>query len=117
MIDSRSSLTDLQKNVCVVYLQGFGNVGSWAARLLHEESGIVKAVGDVTGAVHNDSGLNIPALQAHVATAGAVSGFQGGDPIDPTALLAEKCDVLIPASIEGALTRYRRNHTLRKLVS
>jgi glutamate dehydrogenase (NAD(P)+) len=51
-----------------VYLQGFGNIGSWAARLLHEEGGIVKAVGDVTGAVHNSTGLDIPDLQAHVAT-------------------------------------------------
>ncbi|CAM6126084.1 unnamed protein product [Calypogeia fissa] len=86
-------------------IQGFGNVGSWTARLLHEQGGIVNAVSDVTGAIKNDKGLDIPALQKHVATVGGVKGFSGGEAIEGPALLAEDCDVLIPAALGGVLTR------------
>lgn len=87
-------------------LQGFGNVGSWTARLLHEQGGIVKAVSDVTGAIKNDAGLDIAAVQKHVAKVGGIKGFSGGEAIESQALLAEDCDVLIPAALGGVITRY-----------
>ena len=86
-------------------IQGFGNVGSWIARLLHAEGGKVVAVSDVAGAVRNPAGLDIPALVEHVAAHKTVAGFAGGDDFPAAALLGEACDVLIPAALGGVLTR------------
>ncbi|MDX2154257.1 MAG: Glu/Leu/Phe/Val dehydrogenase dimerization domain-containing protein [Bryobacteraceae bacterium] len=86
-------------------IQGFGNVGAWAARLLHAEGARIVAVSDVTGAVRNREGLDIPALTAHVATTGSVAGFPGGLPFDRESILAEECDVLVPAALGGVLNR------------
>ena len=63
----------------------------------------MKAVSDITGAVKNDKGLDIPALEKHVKKTGGVKGFEGGDEIDPTTILFLDCDVLIPAALGGVL--------------
>jgi glutamate dehydrogenase (NAD(P)+) len=86
-------------------IQGFGNVGSWAARFLHERKGKVVAVSDVKGGVRNPEGLDIPALAAHVRQHGTVQGFSGTDDVSNDALLALDVDVLIPAALGGVLTR------------
>jgi glutamate dehydrogenase (NAD(P)+) len=86
-------------------VQGFGNVGSWISRLLHERGAKVVAVSDVGGAVSNRDGLDIPALVAHVGATGGVTGFAGGDALDKAALLGFDCDVLIPAALGGVLNR------------
>ncbi|KAJ7536657.1 hypothetical protein O6H91_12G076500 [Diphasiastrum complanatum] len=84
-------------------IQGFGNVGSWIAQLVHEQGGKVKAISDVTGAVKNEAGLDIPALVKHAMETGGVQGFQGADALNPNELFAEDCDVLIPAALGGVL--------------
>ncbi|KAG6543899.1 hypothetical protein Mapa_014739 [Marchantia paleacea] len=89
-------------------IQGSGNVGSWTAKILHEQGGIVKAISYVGGAVKNDSGLHIPALVKHVSKNGGVKGYAGGDSLDYASILAEDCDVLIPA-LGGVLTRHKRS--------
>ncbi|MCS6776858.1 MAG: glutamate dehydrogenase [Chloroherpetonaceae bacterium] len=86
-------------------IQGFGNVGSWAARLFAEQGARIVAVSDITGAVRNPEGLDIPALVQHVAQSGGVAGFAGGEAFAPDMLLAEPCDVLIPAALGGVLNR------------
>jgi len=86
-------------------IQGFGNVGSWVARLLHAEGGKVVAVSDVAGAVRNPAGLDIPALHEYVSSNQKLAGFQGGDVFPANELLAEPCDVLVPAALGGVLTR------------
>jgi glutamate dehydrogenase (NAD(P)+) len=86
-------------------IQGFGNVGSWIARLLYAAGAKIVAVSDVAGAVRNAAGLDITALSEHVAAHKTVSGFAGGDAFPAAALLAEPCDVLIPAALGGVLTR------------
>ena len=86
-------------------IQGFGNVGSWAARLIHARGGKVVAVSDVNGAVRNTAGLDVPALVDHVTKTGGVSGFTGGEACPNDAILSEPCDVLIPAALGGVLTR------------
>jgi glutamate dehydrogenase (NAD(P)+) len=88
---------------CVI--QGFGNVGSWAARLLAEHGAAITAVSDVTGAVHNPKGLAIAALDAHVHKTGGVRGFEGGDAFPAEQLLFEQCDVLVPAALGNVLTQ------------
>ncbi|KAF5181752.1 Glutamate dehydrogenase [Thalictrum thalictroides] len=86
-------------------IQGFGNVGSWAAKLIHERGGKVTAVSDVTGAVKNPNGLDIPALIKHTENNGALKDFNGGDAMDPDELLVHDCDVLIPCALGGVLNK------------
>ena len=86
-------------------IQGFGNVGSWAARLFAEAGGQIVAVSDARGAVANPRGLDISALAAHAAQAKTVGGFAGGEAIPKESLLGYPCDVLIPAALGGVLTR------------
>ena len=85
-------------------VQGFGNVGSWVARLVAEAGGTIVAVSDVGGAVRNTAGLDVTALAAHVAATGSVVGFAGGEPMSAELLLAEPVDVLIPAALGGVIT-------------
>lgn len=97
-------------------IQGFGNVGSWTARLLFERGGKVRAVSDVTGAVMNNAGLDIPALQEHVQKTGGVKGFAGGDAIDGSTILFLECDVLIPAALGGVLNKDNAGEVKAKFV-
>eukprot|EP00250_Pteridium_aquilinum_P006937 c16757_g1_i1 orf=219-1454(-) len=97
-------------------IQGFGNVGSWTARLLFDRGGKVKAVSDVTGAVMNNAGLDIPALQKHVEQTGGVKGFAGGDATDGSTILFMECDVLIPAALGGVLNKENAGEVKAKFV-
>jgi glutamate dehydrogenase (NAD(P)+) len=87
-----------------VVLQGFGNVGSWAARLFYENGCRVLAVSDVDGGVYNPNGLDIPGLVQHKASGGTVPEFAGGDRISNAELLELECDVLTPAAIDNVIT-------------
>lgn len=85
-------------------IHGFGNVGRNAAQLLMDEGVKIVAVGDSAGATTNARGLDIPKLTHHKENKDhTVLGFSGGDDISNEELLGLKCDVLIPASLEGVL--------------
>ncbi len=86
-------------------VQGFGNVGSNAARLLHEAGGKILAVSDVSGGIRNPAGLDIPAVIKHVRETRGVAGFPGSTPISNEDLLVSECDVLVPAALDGVITR------------
>jgi len=87
-----------------VAIQGFGNVGSWAARLFEEAGATVVAVSDITGGYHDASGLDVPALWEHVAAEGDLGHYDDATAITNEELLALDCDVLVPAAIGGVLT-------------
>lgn len=87
-----------------VALQGFGNVGSWAARLMAEQGAKIVAVADHGGAVAHEPGLAVPALAEWVASNGTVAGFAGGDAVDGADVLTWDADVLVPAALENAIT-------------
>jgi glutamate dehydrogenase (NAD(P)+) len=93
----------VQLNEVSAAVQGFGKVGSHAARFLHDAGTRVVAVSDESGGVFRSDGLDIAALIRHVQTTGNVAGFDGGDPIDNTELLALDVDMLVPAAVEGVL--------------
>jgi len=84
-------------------VQGFGNVGAVAARLLWNDGCLIAAVSDVKGAIWNPNGLDIRQLETHVAEAGTVVGFPGADAVSHTELLSLPCDVLIPAAIGSVI--------------
>ncbi|KAL7167022.1 hypothetical protein ACSBR2_037643 [Camellia fascicularis] len=86
-------------------IQGFGNVGSWAAKFIHERGGEIVAVSDITGAVENPNGIDIPALLKHKDSTNSLKGFNGGDAMDPNNLLIHECDVLIPCALGGVLNK------------
>lgn len=88
----------LELRGCRVILQGFGNVGSVAARLLAQDGCLVVGVADINGAVWNRRGLDIPALERHVAETGTIVGFPAADRASGADLLTESCDILIPAA-------------------
>ncbi len=88
-----------------VALQGFGNVGSFAAQFLAEKGARVLGVTDMSGGVWNPEGLNIPLLLAYAKEKGAVAGFPGADLITNERLFAAPVDLLIPAALGGVLTK------------
>jgi glutamate dehydrogenase (NAD(P)+) len=85
-------------------VQGFGNVGSWAATFLRQRGGKVVAVSDVSGAVHYRPGLDIPSLTEHVKKTHSVVGFPGAETISHEELLTLDVDVLVPAALGGVIT-------------
>lgn len=85
-------------------IQGFGKVGAPLAFLLSSAGMRVVAVSDAGGAVLNEGGLNIPALSNHVAEAGTVAEFPGGEPIEQGQLWDVECELLVPAALGGAIT-------------
>jgi glutamate dehydrogenase (NAD(P)+) len=86
-------------------VQGFGNVGSHACRLIAERGGKILATSDVNGGIHNPEGLDVPALVAYMAQNRTIKGFPGAQPISNEELLLLECDVLIPAALGHVLTR------------
>jgi glutamate dehydrogenase (NAD(P)+) len=98
---AKSLGTELRGKTAVV--QGFGNVGSVAARMLWNDGVIIAGVTDFSGGVWNARGLDIPQLEAHVAEAGTVAGFPAGEPISNSDLLERPCDVLLPAAVASQL--------------
>jgi glutamate dehydrogenase (NAD(P)+) len=88
-----------------VVIQGFGNVGSWGARLLHEQGAKIVAVSDINGGIFDGDGLDVPSLGEHVARTGSVVGFAGAESIANDQLLLTECDVLMPAALGGVLTK------------
>ncbi|MDO5691461.1 MAG: Glu/Leu/Phe/Val dehydrogenase [Pseudomonadota bacterium] len=88
-----------------VAVQGFGNVGGTAGKLFADAGALVVAVQDHTGGIANDQGLDVPKLLEHVRATGGVAGFKGAEPIQPAEFWGAKCDILIPAALEGQVTK------------
>jgi glutamate dehydrogenase (NAD(P)+) len=86
-------------------IQGYGNVGSWTARLLAASGGIITAISDVTGAVRNPRGIDLAQLDAHVKKTGGILGFSGASDFPADQLLYEACDVLVPAALGNVLRK------------
>ena len=82
-----------------IVVQGFGNVGGVAARLLWREGCLIVGVGDAGGGVYSSRGLDIRQLETHVAESGSVAGFPGTDAVKGAELLELPCDILIPAAL------------------
>lgn len=88
-----------------VVVQGFGNVGSVAARLCAEQGMKVVGIGDHTAAFANESGVDVDAALRHVQENRWLAGFRGGEEIPARDLLELPCDVLIPAATENQITQ------------
>jgi len=85
-------------------VQGFGNVGSWAARLLKPFGSKLIAVEDVTGAIADENGIDPDELTKHVRAKGGVAGYPKAKPITHLAFLRTRADIFIPAALENQIT-------------
>jgi len=94
----------LPESGCKVVVQGSGNVGGIAAEFLHEMGHHVVAISDMYGGIHNESGLDMPAVMKHLKKTGKLEGFPGAEAVDNAELLTLPCDVLVPAATENQIT-------------
>jgi glutamate dehydrogenase (NAD(P)+) len=92
-----------ERSATRVIVQGFGNVGSQASRLMHEAGYKIIGVADIKSGVFNAKGLNIPKLLEYVREHKFVEGFPGGERIDKMEILEQDCDVLLPAATESVI--------------
>ena len=97
-------------------IQGFGNVGSWAARIAHERGYKVIATSDVDGAIFNGHGLDVPALVDHVTATGSVVEFPGAESLTNDELLELECDVLMPAALGEVITKENVDRVRPKVI-
>ncbi|MEW5817237.1 MAG: glutamate dehydrogenase [Spirochaetota bacterium] len=105
----------LRNLTCIV--QGFGNVGSWTARLLNPAGVKLIAVEDVTGAIFNPKGIDPDKLFAHVRRFGGVSGFENASPVDHLTFMNTDADIFIPAALESQITKETAPHLNVRLVA
>jgi glutamate dehydrogenase (NAD(P)+) len=99
-----------------VAVQGFGNAGSIAARLLQEKGFCIVAVSDSHGGIYAPAGLDIAAVTAHKKESGSVVGFPGAAPISNAAVLELDVDVLVPAALENQITAENAPRVRAKLI-
>jgi glutamate dehydrogenase (NAD(P)+) len=87
-----------------VIVQGFGNVGSYAAEGMAKYGSRIVGISDVSGGVYNPKGLDLKSLEDHVKATGSVAKFHGGDAISNEDLLVQPCEILIPAAMDRVIT-------------
>ena len=89
---------------CRVIIQGFGNVGSNAAKLLYGKGYTILGIAEYDGALINEHGIDVPALLEHRARTGTIHGFAEAEACDKAELLTRSCEILIPAATENVIT-------------
>ena len=97
-------------------VQGYGNVGSWAARILQQLGARMVGVSDATGAIRSDAGIDADDLARHLADGGRLTEFPGAEEIPADDLLAIECDVLIPAALGGMIHEHNADKIRCRMV-
>ena len=106
---------NLKYSESTIAIQGFGNVGMYAALDSYERGAKVIAVSDIGGAIYNPKGINIPELFKHMAKNVSVNNFDGAEPY-PESILEINCDVLIPAAVGGVITSSNAGNIKAKVI-
>jgi glutamate dehydrogenase (NAD(P)+) len=104
VVDEAVKRLGLRPESSRVIIQGFGNVGSNAARLMAEAGYKITGILEVTGGLYNKNGINMEALWDFRQRNGTILGFPGADAADPAELLLTECEILIPAATENQIT-------------
>jgi glutamate dehydrogenase (NAD(P)+) len=99
-----------------VIIQGFGNVGGMAARLMSAQGFKIVSIVEYDGAVYNKHGLDITALQKHRKETGSINGFAEAEAVDKEEALLMDCDVLIPAARENVITSANADRVKAKIL-
>jgi len=106
----------LERSSTRVVIQGFGNVGGMAAKLMARAGFKIVCIIEYDGAVYNAQGLDIPALMKHRNETGSIRGFEGGDMIDKTEAMFLETDVLLPAAKENVITTANADRIKAKII-
>ncbi len=106
---------NLKYSDSTIAIQGFGNVGMYAALDSYERGAKVIAVSDIGGAIYNPKGINIPELFKHMAKNVSVNNFDGAERY-PESILEINCDVLIPAAVGGVITSSNARNIKAKVI-
>lgn len=104
MIEHWAEDQQLDLNQATYFVQGFGNVGSWAARLLSALGPKLIAVEDASGAIHNAAGIDPESLLHYAADRGGVADYPGAEMLKHEEFLALQADIFIPAALENQVT-------------
>ena len=104
MYQEAASRLDLDPSETRFVVQGYGNVGSWAARLLQELGATLIGVSDAHGAVRSDGGIDAAELAGHLREGGALDEFETVESIEPDELLDIDCELFIPAALGGMIS-------------
>ena len=99
-----------------VVIQGFGNVGSNLARMLHEEGAKVIAVSDSTAGLHNPKGIDVPAALAYKEETRSLAGFPGAEAITNEELVLLDCDLLVPCALEQVISAENADRVKAKII-
>jgi glutamate dehydrogenase (NAD(P)+) len=97
-------------------VQGYGNVGSWAARILQDMGCKLVAASDAHGAIRSDGGIDAHALADHAGAGGQLPEFEGVERISPDELLEVGCELFVPAALGGMIHRDNADRMKCKLV-
>ena len=116
-IEEAARAYDIELVGARVVVQGFGNAGSVAARLLHEMGCLVIGVSDSQGGIWNPRGLDIPAVIQHKRQTGTVINFPDAENVSNAELLELDCDILIPAALEGQITQENAPRIKARLIA
>jgi glutamate dehydrogenase (NAD(P)+) len=115
---TREAMVDLgmKPEECTVVVQGFGNVGSVTARLLHELGCKIVALSDIRGGVYNSRGINIQQALRYSKEHGTLAGLPNSESVTNAELLTLPCDVLVPAALENQLTERNASRVKARLI-
>lgn len=102
---------------CSVIIQGFGNVGSHFANIIHQNGAKVIGVSDMWGGIQNNLGIDIPKLVEYVKIHGRVEDFPNCDPISNKEILELKVDILAPCAVENQITKANANNISAKIIA
>jgi glutamate dehydrogenase (NAD(P)+) len=86
-------------------IQGFGNVGAWAARIMQQLGVKIVAISNADGAIASQEGIDAEKLNAHVLDGGKLTEFEGAEPVGPEEFLQTECEVFVPAALGGMIHR------------
>lgn len=107
---------NIQRDGCRVIVQGFGNVGSNAARLLQEKGYKIIGVVEYDGALYNPKGIDVTSLIEYRQRNGSVLGFKAAEAADPDEVFASECEILIPAATENVITSRNAENLRARIV-
>jgi glutamate dehydrogenase (NAD(P)+) len=118
LLNTLAALQDLKLDInkVTVAVQGFGNVGSHAAELLHAQGAKIVAISDSSGAYYNSRGINIPQAIAHKAKYGELKGLPDAQVLAGQDILTLAVDILIPAALSNAITAENAHKVRAKLI-
>jgi glutamate dehydrogenase (NAD(P)+) len=114
--DEALKYLSMHREGCRVVIQGFGNVGSNAARLMQERGYKVIGIAEYDGGLFNSNGIDVCALLEHRARNGSILGFRGAEGVPSADLLTTDCEILIPAATENVITSRNADKVKARIV-